>query len=123
MTVFNSPTTNSLQALVMWNDVQFLEAARVLAQRTLAERGSREDRLKTMFRRATGRRPGSRELTILGNTLTAFTKRFAAQPADAERLLQQGETMLPPTYEAAELAAWMMLGNTMLSLDETIVRD
>jgi hypothetical protein len=44
-------------------------------------------------------------------------------PDDARALLAQGETPPPEDLDAAELAAWTMLGSTVLSLDETLVRD
>jgi hypothetical protein len=116
-------TNTPLQALTLWNDEQFLEAARMLAQRTLAEAGDDDARLSRMFRRCTGEVPNGQALAVLRETLQHFRARYAAAPDDAKKLLEQGEAALPEPYDPAELAAWMMVGSTVLSLDETIVRD
>ncbi len=134
MTTFDSPsreycvvrrgvTNTPLQALVLWNDVQFVEAARALAQRTLAEADGTDARAERLFRRATGRRPNALELERLGAAWNGFLERYATSEEDAARLLAQGESPLPDDYDAAELAAWTMIANAVLSLDETIVRD
>ncbi len=59
-------TATPLQALVLWNDPQYVEAARGLAQRTMQQvKSGLDDQLAAMFRRATSRRPDSDELDIL----------------------------------------------------------
>jgi len=119
-------TNTPLQMLVLWNDVQFVEAARTLALRTLAERAETRERLERLFQRATGRGPDADERALLEDTLGAFLERYRAAPADAEALLAIGEAAPPATLDAdgrAELAAWTMIANTVLSLDETIVLD
>jgi hypothetical protein len=120
--VVRRATTNTpLQALVLWNDEQFVEAARVLAQRTLAEEAQHARRLELMFRRCTGRRPDAEEQAVLERTFRGLLARFEQSPADAEALLEQGEA---PRAEqpVAELAAWTLIANCLLSLDETLVR-
>ena len=117
-------TTNTpLQALVLWNDVQFLEAARLLAQRTLQEASSDAERLTRMFARCTGRDPGEVESAVLQRTLDGFRARYRADVAAAEALLTQGEAAPDASLPAAERAAFMMVANTILALDETLVRD
>ena len=125
-------TTNTpLQALVLWNDEQFVEAARVLAQRVLMEDlpapSERVQQVKTMdwritqmFRRCTGRAPEAEEMVSLRNALEAFTARYQSSPEDAAKLLAAGASMRLEELDPATLAAWTMLGNTLLSLDETI---
>lgn len=121
--VQRDPTNTPLQALVLWNDEQFLEAARVLAQNTLARDESDDDRIALMFRRCTGDRPEPKQLAVLRNALAYYRQRYQQSPEDAKTLLAQGEHPLPAAYDASELAAWMMIASTILSLDETIVRD
>ncbi|MFN3167422.1 MAG: DUF1553 domain-containing protein [Phycisphaeraceae bacterium] len=134
MATFNAPTrefcvvrrddTNTpLQALVLWNDEQFLEAARALAQRTLEEAQADDARLTRIYRRCTGATPDDRVLSVLREMLGYFKDRYADAPDDAKALLQQGEHPLPDNYDPAELASWMMVASSVLSLDETIVRD
>ena len=104
---------------MLWNDVQFVEAARVLAQQTLA---TKNYSLAGLFLQCTGRRPNETEAVRLQEILTAFTKRFTESPEDAEKLLQVGESMLPEGADYPVLAAWTMLANALLSLDEVISR-
>lgn len=134
MQIFNAPTrefcivgrdtTNTpLQVLTLWNDEQFLEASRVLAQRTLAESEDDKQRLELIYRRCTGEVPNSDELTVLQDVLTYYRQRYTASAEDAKALLTQGDYPLPEKHNPAELASWMMVASTALSLDETIVRD
>ena len=134
MTTFDAPTrefcmvrrsvTNTpLQALTIWNDPQFIEAARVLATRTLRERQDDGERVARLFRRLTSRVPDEQERGVLLGLVMDLRARFAAKPEDAKGLLDAGETKVPADIPAAELAAWTMLASTVLSLDETLVRD
>ncbi len=130
-TVRRGTTNTPLQALVLWNDEQFVEAARVLAQRTLDEvvpnpMGSEilndpdDWRLARMFRRCTGRMPEAAEMVRLRVAFDAFLERYAAVPEDASKLLEIGEAPLPMEADLPRLAAWTMLGNALMALDETI---
>ncbi|MEO0474466.1 MAG: DUF1553 domain-containing protein, partial [Planctomycetota bacterium] len=121
--VHRGVTNTPLQALVLWNDEQFLEAARVLAQRTLAEAEGDQQRITLMVRRCIGEVPTAEAKAVLEEALAYYRKRYAESPEDAKALLEQGEHPLPKAYDPAELASWMMLGNTLLSLDAAIVRD
>ena len=121
--VVRGVTNTPLQALVLWNDEQFLEAARVLAQNTLAQAQADQDRLKLMHRRCTGEIPSADEMAVLQEALAYYRQRYAQSPDDAKDLLKQGEYPLPEQHDPSELAAWMMIGNTILSLDEAVVRD
>jgi hypothetical protein len=134
MQIFNAPTrefcivgrdtTNTpLQVLTLWNDEQFLEAARVLAQRTLAQANDDDKRLELIYRRCTGEVPNADELAVLQDVLAYYRERYREAQEDAKTLLTQGEYPLPETHDPAELASWMMVASTALSLDETIVRD
>ncbi|MEM9346105.1 MAG: PSD1 and planctomycete cytochrome C domain-containing protein [Planctomycetota bacterium] len=122
-TVDRGVTNTPLQALVLWNDEQFLEAARALAQRAIAEVDDDDQRIVLIVRRCTGETPNAEAIEVIKEALQYYRKRFAESPDDANALLQQGELPLPVDYDAVELASWMMIGNTILSLDETIVRD
>jgi len=116
-------TNTPLQVLVLWNDEQFLEAARVLAQNTLAQAKTDDGRIALMVRRCTGDQPDPEQIAVLRDALAYYRQRYRQRPEDAKALLDQGEHHLPDTYDPSELAAWMMIGSTVLSLDETIVRD
>ncbi len=117
------PTTNTpLQALALWNDVQFVEAARRLASRTLCEPGGDAERLARMVRRVTCRVPGEEELAALALALSDFRARFSEAPEDARALVSVGEAPLAFDGDPTELAAWTLLGSALLSLDETLTR-
>ncbi len=122
------PTTNTpLQALMLWNDPQFLEAARLLATRTLGEATDTDARLALAFRRCTGRVAKESELAPLRTLLSESLARYQAAPKDAADLLAStGEYPLPkegPAADPATLAAWTHVGCALFSLDETLVRD
>ncbi len=119
-------TNTPLQALVTWNDEQFVEAARELARHVLLAPDSRGDdsaRLSLLFLRCTGREPDDTELTLLRGGLADFRHRFADSPQDAALLVTVGVS--PATHDVpwSELAPWTMLANAVLNLHETITQD
>ncbi len=115
-------TNTPLQALVLWNDEQFVEAARALAARTLGEPGDDAARLARLFRRCTGRAPGATEAAELAAALADLRARYAQEPSAADGVLEPGESPLPMDLSRPELAAWTLLANTVLSLDATLSR-
>jgi hypothetical protein len=122
-TIRRSSTNTPLQALVLWNDPQFVEAARVLAQRTVREAPADQGRLGLLFVRCTGRPPDQQEQAMLMSALTEFRQQFAADPNGAEQLLSVGEAVSPGEFPAVEMAAWTMVANALLNLDESIMID
>ena len=119
-TIRRASTNTPLQALVLWNDEQFVEASRVLAQRTLTENGSDHDRLVFMFRSCLARRPQAEELEVITSALVEFRERFSTKPEDAVELTTIGETPVSADLDPVELASWTMIANAMLNLHETI---
>ncbi|MGE3109629.1 MAG: PSD1 and planctomycete cytochrome C domain-containing protein [Phycisphaerales bacterium] len=117
-TIRRATTSTPLQALVLWNDEQFVEAARVLAQRTLATEGDEESRLRQVFSRLVARAPSPGEVAKLRAALGAFRERYAAAPEDAEGMLKLGESPRAEGVEAAELAAWTMIASSVMNLYE-----
>ncbi len=122
-TVRRINTNTPLQALVLWNDEQFVEAARALAARVLGEAGDDDVRLAVMLRRCTGREPGAGELEALRAALAAWRGRYSQAPADAEALLAVGEAPRPASIPAEELAAWTLVAGAALSLDATLSKN
>jgi hypothetical protein len=116
-------TNTPLQALVLWNDPQFVEAARGAAERTLRAPGDDRARAELLFRRATGTTPTPVILDKLVATLAANRARYVAAPDDAAKLLAVGMAPKPMDLPPAELAAWTMLANAVLASDATIVKD
>ncbi len=122
--VIRRPITNTpLQALVLWNDEQYVEAARALAQRTLAREGDDAWRLTDMFRRCTGRSPDEKDLAALTVALTGYRNRFAAAEEDAKKLIKIGEAPLLVDVPAPELASWTMVASAVLNLHESLTQD
>ena len=113
-------TNTPLQALVTLNDPQYVEAARLLAQRTLL--GAKEDgaRLQAAALRVLARPLKPAELGILQTSLAQLRTHYAKQVADAEALLKVGDTPPDPALPKPELAAWTMLCNQLLNLDEVL---
>ncbi|MCC7062878.1 MAG: PSD1 domain-containing protein [Planctomycetes bacterium] len=122
-TVRRSTTNTPLQALVLWNDEQFVEAARVLAQRTLAQAGSDEERLQAAYRRCTGHPLAKEQLQLGLDLLRTMRQRYAAAPDDAKALLAVGEAPRDTNLPAPELAAWTIVANAFLNLDATLCLD
>ncbi len=122
--VRRSTTNTPLQALVLMNDVQFVEAARKLAERTLARTGTAGDReiLASLFRRVTGRAAERGELNRLESALEAALERYTADASAAAALLSVGASMRDATLPAPRLAALTLLASTLLVLDEVISR-
>jgi Protein of unknown function (DUF1553)/Protein of unknown function (DUF1549)/Planctomycete cytochrome C len=134
MTTFDAPsreacqvrrerTNTPLQALLMMNEPQFIEAARALAERTLREGGKATDeRLAYMFRLVTARSPGTKDFAELSSALSDLKAHYAKQPDAAKALIAAGESKPDPRFNTTELAAWTMIGNVILNLDEVITK-
>jgi len=112
-----------LQALQLMNDVQFVEAARALAARTLQDSGETDGRLASMFRRVLTRSPRPDELAVLRTLLENQLTTYRAAPADAGKAIRFGESVPPDGVDASELAAWAMVANAILNLDEATNRN
>jgi hypothetical protein len=133
MEIFNAPsrenccvkrerTNTPLQALVVLNDPQFVEAARALADDALALGGGTEDsRINFMARRVLSRPFEADEMAVAKTSLAALTAHYAAHPDDAEALVAVGESK-PRHREPAVLAGWTMLANQLLNLDEALCK-
>ncbi len=122
-TVREARTNTPLQALNLMNDVTYVEAARLLAERMLLAGGATPpQRLAWAFRAATSRQPGSAELQTLQNSLAAQLAYFRSQPQAAEKLLLIGEKRNNTALNSAELAAYAMTASLLLNLSETITK-
>lgn len=111
-------TNTPLAALVLFNNVQLLEAARFLGLRAIREGGATdEDKLNYLARITLTRPLEPEELAPLKESLAKFRIHFDAAPADATDLLTQGEKPKPTDIPDVEQAAWMMVGNQFFNFD------
>jgi uncharacterized protein DUF1553/uncharacterized protein DUF1549/concanavalin A-like lectin/glucanase superfamily protein/cytochrome c len=116
-------TTTPLQALVLLDDPQFVEAARVLAEGLVREfPGDADGRITRAFRLATGRRPDDREREVLRRLLDEQRTLFAADPPAAEALKKIGERPPDGSLPAAEVAATSILASCIMNLDEFVTK-
>jgi hypothetical protein len=133
MEIFNAPTRESctvrrertntpLQALVTMNDVQFVEAARVLAERALQSSVSTDERLNYIAVRLLARPLTPFEKQVALGSLAAFDKHYKAHPEHAKALLGSGERPFDPSLEPAAYASWTMLANQLMNLDEVLTK-
>src|SRR5579871_6036093 len=119
------PRTNTpLQALALMNDEQFVEAARHLARRIMVEGGTTpQDRLRYGFRLAVIRGPDASELDTLTKLFEQQRSYYRANPEAAVKLLSVGASKRTETLDPSEHAAWTMMANLLLNLDETITKE
>ena len=113
-----------MQALQLLNDVQHFEAARALAERVLAE-GGRDDasRLRWLFRVVLSRVPDEKETGLLTDALAQQRYHVGVDTEAAEAIVRAGESVPKRLAPAIETAAWTMVANLVLNLDETVTRN
>jgi hypothetical protein len=116
-------TNTPLQALVLLNDPQFVEAARVMAVRVQKEAGESLDKqLELAFRLTTGRKPRTQEIHLLSDLYQLQYTRFGKNPKQAEELLRVGEYRQEPGLDKTKTAALAMVANTLISHDESYMK-
>jgi hypothetical protein len=122
--VVRRPRTNTpLQALVLLNDPQFVEAARGFAQRIMKEGGrDPRSRIAWAFRLATARPPTADEAKVLLDAFNAQLADFRRDKAAAEKLLAVGGFKADASLDPSELAAWATIASMILNLDETVTK-
>jgi len=135
MTTFDAPsreqcrarrerTNTPLQALVTMNDPQYFEAARQLGYRMLQEGGSADaERLRYGFRLATARPPTQKESAILAETLASERNHYQANAEAAKKTIAIGESPVPTDVSPTDLAAYTMVANLLLNLDEVVTKN
>jgi hypothetical protein len=122
--VRESRTNTPLQALALMNEVTFVEAARVLAERMMREgRRTPEERIVFAFRMATARKPRPTELQILLDGFKEYQARYGADAKAADKLLSGGEYPRDPVLPMSDLAAYTAVAGLILNLDETVTKE
>jgi hypothetical protein len=113
-------TDTPLQALVTMNDPCYVEAARHLSARMIEHDEHPDHRLEFGFRLVTARRPSAGEKAILKEALKKNLAKYQANAEAAKKLISVGESPVKEKLDASELAAYTMVANLLLNLDETL---
>jgi hypothetical protein len=134
MDIFNAPnrevctvrrerTNTPLQALVTLNDPQFVEAARVLAERTIKQAGDSDDaKIDFITNRLLSRSLRDEERLVVRQSLADLLAYYASHPDDAKKLIAVGESKADPSVDVTKLASWTMLINELMNLDEVLCK-
>jgi hypothetical protein len=132
MEIFNAPnretctvrrerTNTPIQALVTLNDVQFVEAARVLAEKALKDGGTTSTtRLNFIAQRLLARPFTADEMKIVEGIYNDLYVHYNRSPEEAKKLIAFGETKADPKLDPAYLAAYTMVANQVMNLDEVL---
>jgi hypothetical protein len=112
-------TSTPLHALTTLNDVTYVEAARVWAEKLAGIRDELQ-RLQNAYRSATGRHLKARGLSTLRQTLAEARRHHRANLKDAEKLVQIGDSKRQGALPVVEHAAWTTVCLMILNLDETL---
>jgi len=115
-------TSTPLQALVMLNDPQILEASRVLAYQSMNEQTEIKSRLKLIFNVVLSRDPTSRESREVLQYFTAEKSKYDKDKITAFKLLSIGQYPHPQNLDPGEAAAWMMTCSLLFNLDESLTK-
>ena len=120
-TVARLSTNTPLQALVLLNDPQFVEASRAFGAKMMVRPGDLDEKLTFAFEQATARPPTSDELDIIRGTFERELKRYQKDPKQAAQYLRIGESD-QAFLEVTEHAAWASVAMLLLNLSETITK-
>ncbi|MBI1176614.1 DUF1553 domain-containing protein [bacterium] len=123
-TVRRERTDTPLQALLLMNDPQYVEAARALAQRSWHEGGETDaQRAARMYKLATCRDASPEEVKELVTSYQDEWKHYQKSPEKAGELLAVGSYPVDKSIDPMQLAAWTVTANMVLNLDEVIMKD
>ncbi len=122
-TVRQSRTNTPLHALILMNDVTFVESARVWAERLMKAEKTPEARLTLAFRQATARQPNAAERKVLLAGFQRVLKHYESGKADAEKLVSAGEYPRDKMLDVAEHAAYTAMLSMILNIDEVITKE
>ncbi|MEQ8706231.1 MAG: PSD1 and planctomycete cytochrome C domain-containing protein [Phaeodactylibacter sp.] len=122
-TVKRQETNTPLQALLLLNDPQVLEASKALALQAWEKGGnSAKERIAFIFQSVTSAALNAAELEVLLDYFEEERAAYAETPEAAENYLSTGAYTLPDTLPVADIAAYTLVANTIFNLDEAITR-
>ncbi|MEX2092663.1 MAG: DUF1549 and DUF1553 domain-containing protein, partial [Pirellulales bacterium] len=118
------PSTNTpLQALVLLNDVQYVEASRAFAERIVAHSDQDHDRLQWAFEECLSRPPSPAEFAVLSRTLQRERLHYGGDESAARDYLAAGESPRSEQIPPVEHAAWSQVATLLFNLSETVTRN
>ena len=121
--VRSSRTSSPLHALTTLNDPTWVEAARVLAARSLQAASTLDDRLIFAFRRVLGRQPTASDLNSLRRMHERQLAVYRNDTEAAKQIVSVGEYAQDNTLDAAEHAALTAVCLAIFNLDEALTRE
>ncbi|MGV3641919.1 MAG: DUF1553 domain-containing protein [Adhaeribacter sp.] len=120
--VTRQKTSTPLQALVLMNDVQYLEASRVLGEQMMRQGSSPADRITYAFRALTSRKPSPQNLDLLLKFYKEELQDFSQSPGRAASMLQQGEREVDTSLAPDQLATCTVIASTLMNFDEFLIK-
>lgn len=121
-TIRRTRTNTPLQALVTLNDPVYIEAAQALARQMVKSGGTPGEIAAAGVQRCLTRPPTPDEVQQLVKLYEQTRERFAKDIDKAKRLATNPLGPLPDGADPVELAAWTVVGNVLLNLDEMFMR-
>ncbi len=117
-------TNTPMQALLLLNDIQYVECSRQMASRIHREQSQLNDaqKLQHLWRMATGRQPQQVEKDDLLEFLNEMLEYYRANPEAAARLLEVGDSPAGDALAVEVHAAWTMVCSLILNLDEVVTK-
>lgn len=121
-TVRRQETNTPLQALVLLNDPQFLEASKVISEKALKIASNTEEQIVYMFRLLTARKPVEKELRIMVDLYNTQYEKFRINSSGAESWVSIGQYRTDPKLDPVALAAGSVVANTIMNSDAYITK-
>ena len=122
-TVRRIATNTPLQALVTLNDPVFVEASQSFARRILREGpADLEGRIRMAMRACLARHPSALEVARIEQLFHQLFAKYQNLPREAKLIGSDPIGPIPPNLDQVELAAWTVIANVLLNLDEVLAR-
>jgi hypothetical protein len=121
-TVRRSRTNTPLQALVTLNDPVYVEASQALARRMNTAGKDRSDKIRLGVKLCLSRDPSDLESERIARLFEDARAKYASDPEAARKMATDPLGPAPDGADVADLAAWTVVANVLLNLDETLMR-
>jgi len=121
-TVKRIRTNTPLQALVTLNDPVYIEAAQSFARNLLAGSDNTSQRIEAAFKAALIRMPRRNEVDRMEKLYAEVYKVYEANPESAMKIATDPLGPLPKNMDILEAAAWTVVANVILNLDEILMK-